>query len=229
MSLASFLSDSDDPALEDDLAFLLKDFGGVVPCAAKLLGFSLGSEGWVQHFLTLKILGWVYQGVLLAFVLFSQLALLNVILGLFVDSAMKNMVSGREERAKEHEDEQKTVMQDLMEVLWEADEDQSGRLSQEEWEHAVNKGKVLPFLESVGLRARDAKEVFHIFANQSDDGKVDVEGFVKTCYGLKGNATPYNILSVLFAINKMEKHVCRMLDRLDRDVVAIDTVKTVRH
>merc|ERR1712083_59085 len=106
------------------------------------------------------------------------------------------MMQDVDERAQEHVDEQHMIMDHVRQLITEIDADHSGELSAEEWEIAMDHGKLLPYLESIGLRASHAVDVFYMFLSQSESGCVDLETYLEACMGLKGNSTPFNILRV---------------------------------
>merc|ERR1711897_42954 len=87
-------------------------------------------------------------------------------------------------------------------------------ITPQEWEAAVQKGKLLPFLETVGIHTGDAKDVYKMLSKWSEDGRVQVQALVKTLFGLKGHATPYNVLNVIYSMNQMEKRLQKQLDTL---------------
>merc|ERR1719356_1754091 len=70
-------------------------FGSVETSMLSLFMAVTGGDDWSQHFKTLKPLTWEIQSVYIFFILFTNVALMNVITGLFVDSAIKQAMPDR--------------------------------------------------------------------------------------------------------------------------------------
>jgi hypothetical protein len=175
---------------------LFKMFGSVGDTMLTLMGTSTGGDGWPVLYAVLEPTGWANQAFLLFFVSFSQVAILNIILGIFVDNAMKAMEVSKEEAAFDHQDQEDEIRENIEELCHEANGHRGPLISRYEFMKAINSHPTMrAYLSSVGLKLGDVMEFFNTLSTTKDQGtiEVDIEKFVTGCMNMKGTASGYDI------------------------------------
>jgi hypothetical protein len=193
--------ESGEPVDPEEYEALMLWFGSVFTSMRSLYGTHSGGEGWQTLYSVLRPVGWIEQAFMLFFVFFSQIAILNIILGIFVDDAMKSMECSKEEATFEHEEAQMEIADNIRSLCHEANTAGSGRLSRQEFRAAVSKGQFRSYLDLVGLSAHNLPGFFNALSKESEDGLVDIETFVKSCMRLRGQASAYDMQVVLAQMN----------------------------
>jgi hypothetical protein len=178
-------------------------FGSVFAAMRALYGTSSGGEGWPTFYDLLEPTGTLNQAFVLFFVFFSQIAILNIILGIFVDDAMRCMESSKEEAIFEHAEQQREIAANIEALCLEADTSGCGKLSRDEWANAIRKGSMQSYLDIVGLRVCNVLEFFEIMAAQSPHGEVDIRHFVKGCMRARGDASRFDMQVVRNEVDAM--------------------------
>jgi hypothetical protein len=133
---------------------------------------------------------------------------LNIILGIFVDDAMKNMVLEKEERAEEHAAERKLIADELREICYELDANGDKMLSAAEWRRAVETRKLHTYLELAGFRASEVKEFLdHMLAGEEEAIHIDM--FVDLIMRFRGEATCWDMQMLLHAVEEVKASLPR--------------------
>merc|ERR1740121_986568 len=114
---------------------------------------STGGNDWSVYYEPLEPTGTINCGIFCFFIVFTQIALLNIILGIFVDDAMKNMMAEKDERALHHAEEQRQTARELRELCEELDTNGDNMLSMEEWRGAIRQDKFRNYLDMMDFRS----------------------------------------------------------------------------
>jgi hypothetical protein len=186
-----------------DVENLMFWFGDVFKAMRALYGTSSGGEGWQTFFDLLLPTSWVNSAFMLFFVFFSQIAILNIILGIFVDDAMKSMQSSKEEAIFEYADAEAEIADNIRQLCNEADASQTGTISKKEWVDAIRKGSMQAYLDLIGLRMHNVMEFFNALAAQHN-GQVDIDEFVKGCMRMKGSASAFDMQVLMAKVDELK-------------------------
>lgn len=103
----------------------------------------------------------------------------------------------RDDKAMEFMEQEWAYQIDLRNLLKEVDNDNNGRISQEEFEEAVGTGKMTNFLDMLGFKRENLLEHYKVVAGQSPDGLVDIDEFTHGCMQLKGNASSFDLKALV--------------------------------
>jgi hypothetical protein len=169
-------------------------FGSFGVSVVTLFIVTTGGDDWRVVYDEFESAGPLGSCIFIIFILFVQLSLLNVIMGIFVDSAMKVLspdsdVLGHELIRKDHEHAEK-----LARLCRDVDHDCSGKLTQEQFEEGLRKHHIPRMLRTLGLQKHHLVELFSSLAKASDDdGHVAIDTFVKDCMLLKGTSTNFDL------------------------------------
>jgi len=207
LRVASYLKDEGDSLDELFEEDLLNNYGGIGMTFHHLFEATTGGNDWSIYFFPLVETGYVNCGIFYFFVVFTQIAVLNIILGVFVDSAMKSMEGGYEERAQDFAEYQKQMQDDLTTMCKEIDGDDDGKLSMHEWQDAMKKDKFINHLAVMECRHFEVKEYLNMMCNDTIDGCIDIDVFVRACMRFKGAASCYDMQLVLHAVQDLTKQM----------------------
>lgn len=172
-------------------------FGSVWDSIGTLFSVTTGGADWQDTCDIVSMTGPFGRLVFILFILFVHLNLLNIIMGVFVHSAMKVLSADPVEAAHEHvrkEREQSWVLANLCKVV---DPDGSGKLTREQFENGMRRKGIPELLSMLGLKKHNIIEFFASLARASrdrgDDGQVDIPTFVNGCMMLKGAGTNFDL------------------------------------
>lgn len=192
---------------------LMENFGSVGETMVCLLMASTGGQDWSIYYNALEPTSFVYQLVFLIFIALMQFAVLNIVTGIFVDTAMTQMKPDPEEAAKEALKIRQKQEQDLLAVCRDADSNHNGHLNRQEFLKAIKAGKLTGFLDSLGFRKHDLIDFFLVLESSTPERKVDVNVFVDGCMELSGGATRFGVKAMLMEVEALRETLADL--RLD--------------
>jgi len=97
-----------------------------------LLSSVLGGHDWTEYTDALQVVDWIYKSLFTLFVLLTQLAVLNVITGIFVDSSMNAALNDKQTLIQEEMVRQGMHKIELEQLFMEADTALKGRVREEQ-------------------------------------------------------------------------------------------------
>jgi hypothetical protein len=169
-------------------------FGSVEKAILTLYMASTGGDDWSAAYHVIASTGVLGSLLYLFFIAFVQFALINIITGIFVESAMMTLSPDDMTLAQEHTRKEKDNAKKLVKLCQNVDHDQSGKLTQDQFEDGLRRKKIPMLLTLLGLQRHHVLEFFQTMAEAADDdGQVEITRFVEGCMGLKGAATNFDI------------------------------------
>jgi hypothetical protein len=203
--VASFFQDENPLEYDSRLIERLgQNFGNIGVTMLHLFMCSTGGNDWSVYYEPLEPTGTINCSIFCFFIAFTQIALLNIILGIFVDDAMKNMMAEKEERAQHHAEEQRQTARELRELCEELDMNGDNMLSMKEWRRAMEKDKFRNYLDMMDFRSSEVADFLDLICENAEDGKVDIETFVGSCMRFKGSASCFDMQIVLHAVDELK-------------------------
>mmetsp|Transcript_59987 Transcript_59987/g.140153 ORF Transcript_59987/g.140153 Transcript_59987/m.140153 type:complete len:608 (+) Transcript_59987:61-1884(+) len=178
-----------------------------------------GSLGSTVYTLMLSILGGVSWHIvcdllfqidilsailLLFYIMFTIFSVLNVITGVFVDSAIQTTNSQRDiqiERELELKDSFLRSLKDFFEAL---DTDGNGSIHLDEIKIMLQDPTLAAYFAVLGFDEVNAHQIFHLL-DDDESGEVSIQEFLDGCAKLKGQARSIDVHAIM--------HQCRALHR----------------
>jgi len=207
LRVATYLRNERDVVDEVVEERLLEFYGGVTTTFHHLFEATTGGNDWSIYYRPLVETGFINCGIFYFFVAFTQIAVLNIILGVFVDTAMKSMTGNREELMQEFADQQKQMESDLREMCICADADKDGKLSEAEWKAALKDNRMITYLETMGWRLSEMRDLIYLMGSGAEDHGVDIDTFVRSSMRFKGAASCFDMQVVLNAVKDVKREV----------------------
>jgi len=192
------LKDSDVPNPE----VTLEQFGSVQVAMLTLYKSITGGDDWHNFYSTLLGTGWLNAALFVFFIAFMQIAVLNILTGIFVEQALKCAQPDRDSVAKSLRRREMMEAEDLRVQCRQIDADRSGVITLEELAEYFEKGKIKHFLMTLDIDVRDV-EVFFDLLRTRDGEKMSVEDFVEECLKMKGGASSIDL-------HYLTKRVCEV-------------------
>lgn len=182
----------------DEDGELLHQFGSVQRCVVVLFKTLTGGDDWGRFHKDLLPVG-LASTVFIFYVCVSQLALINIVTGIFVDNALKLSEPEVEQKAADKYRQDKELARALMKHLLK--DDGNSRLSKAKFRDILGSGKLETFLRYLEIDPVWSKKnlpvIFDRVVEQSeeykrgdipDDAEVEIHSFVEMCMHMRGNA-----------------------------------------
>jgi len=198
------LQGNQDPVMVD---LLLSEFGRVERAILTLYKASTGGDDWNVFFQIVKQTGFLYSGLFIFFIAFSQIALLNILTAIFVQNAMKLARPDKEAQAYEKLTNDLSEFEELRHIMKMMDANQSGTLSADEFEHEIKAGKLGEKLAVLGLNVKDAASFFNLIASgqENHEKEITIESFINSCMAMRGHATCIDLQSLAQQVTGNQK------------------------
>jgi hypothetical protein len=190
-------------------------FGSVQRTMLTLWEGMSGGDPWVAY-QTLIPTGPETCTLFLFFVAFTQIALINILTGLFVENAMKLAEPDRQALYAERARARHQQIRELEKIVKDIDTSGSGRIGNEDFKRAMRdpRGKLRTYLGANGIHDRDAARFYRMLQSADFSKSVDIDHFVQGCMSLEGAAQSLDLQAVMVEL----KHLHRKVDELYRQV-----------
>ncbi|CAK9012373.1 Sodium channel protein 1 brain (Sodium channel protein I brain) [Durusdinium trenchii] len=177
-----------------DLVF--EFFGGVYLTLVSLFSAISGGNDWMFYGMMIRDgPGEIYFVVFLFYIFFCLVGLLNVVTGIFVDSAVCTRTE--DEVVESFTEEQTRLCGEMKRIFTDADMDGNGFITFEEFCIQLENPWVQAFLSGLDIDITDARIVFTLL-DVDGSGGLTVEEFVDGALKLKGPAKGIDMLSMMF-------------------------------
>lgn len=187
---------------EVDEALLLNMFGNMVLSQYTLYKCVSAGINWGEVSEPLERAHWSNAVVMSFFTFFTFFSVMNIITGLFVDTAMKCAQNDHDEIIhKQLRSEDSTYWQ-MVGLFNDADIDASGTLTQKELDVHLKHRGVRAHLSALGLDISKAQGLFHLLDFEKT-GEVEIEEFAMGCMRLMGTAQRVDIATLMYENKKM--------------------------
>jgi len=178
-----------------------------------------GGLSWEVCADALAEVGWSHVAIYVLFIIFTVLALLNIINGVFCASAMESAELNRDLAVQKHVGLHREYTQKVRELFKEIDKDDSGVITLYEFEQKMHDEDCVAFMATLDIEADVAWDLFKLIdADQS--GSIDIDEFVKSCLRLRGAAKSLDIARLEDKIVRFDK----VLAKIATDMTASKTL-----
>mmetsp|Transcript_11302 Transcript_11302/g.25983 ORF Transcript_11302/g.25983 Transcript_11302/m.25983 type:complete len:697 (+) Transcript_11302:182-2272(+) len=154
-----------------------------------------GGEDWGIMTDPLKSASIAYLWAFVLYVLFVVFGVLNVLTGVFLDSASEVLRQDRDWLTQDETIRQEKFMKNFHALFKELDLSHSGRLDWEDFMDAMEHVTTQAFFTANGLDVNDAHTLFALMAGK--DHTIDVSHFIKGCSRLRGSARSVHVMKLL--------------------------------
>jgi len=199
-----------------------KDFFGVVQTLYTLLQAVSGGNSWGDVARPFVTIGWVYGVMFTVFVIFVMFGLLNVLIGVFVQSTNHIAEIDREFVIQQEMERKDSMMNQMRDLFKEVDADKSGTVSWEELKNNIGDDSVKAYFSLLQIEVEEAEGLFHLL-DVDESGEVAIEEFIMGCMRLKGAAKSIDLATLLYENKRMHCMLNRFMNKLHETVCDLTT------
>jgi len=152
----------------DERKLVMENFVSLRSSFICLLESILGGTDWAKYALALSHLSWVYEYLFLFYIIFVNLGMLNVVTGIFVDSALRAAKSDRQIMIEAKMMERKVHDAHLNELFCEMDAEGTGFISVKQLKYYLRDDRVRALLNHSGIQYTNPQQIISVFAPETE-------------------------------------------------------------
>jgi len=226
---------SDESAIAINARGLKHDFGSIDHAVYTLFGAVTGGRNWQEVSDPLFEMNWASGVTFCFYIFFTNFAMLNIITGIFLETALNSCKMDHVEIIHEQLTSEDSSIKSLQKIFEAADEDESGAISADEFDKHLSDPVVRAHLASLGVNTGEAEGLFRLL-DLDESGVVSLEEFLYGCMRLKGEAKAVDVATLMYENKKMfgkwkglttyiEKQFKRRKNFEDQLVVALEALR----
>lgn len=206
-------------SLYDQDSELGSSFGSVEAGMLSLYKATTGGDDWSRFYKPLSETGAMNTWMYLFFVAFTQIALVNILTGIFVEKAMQLILDATDQDslALEHRKHELKQAEELMVLCMNLDKNHSGTFDFAEFTESLQDPKFRAYMEVMGL---DIKEVESFFGLVGGNGTTEIRiiDFVNCCMKLKGVASCLDVHTLFFETRALRRKHDKMYEEMSAKI-----------
>mmetsp|Transcript_101997 Transcript_101997/g.191860 ORF Transcript_101997/g.191860 Transcript_101997/m.191860 type:complete len:310 (+) Transcript_101997:2-931(+) len=207
-------------AFDDTRNEKLVEYFGFLGRATLSLYMSMSSgNDWVVYYEALGLLPDQYRFFFLTFISVAIFGVVNIVTGVFVESAMANSTKDREVMIHEELESKKSYQEAMRQFFEEADEDGTGTMGFDEFKKKLDDDIVIAYLNAHQLDVSDASELFTLL-DFDQSGEIEIEEFLDGCYKLQGQSRALDMKITQMEVKWLREAVAHITELLTSSLAA---------
>mmetsp|Transcript_14117 Transcript_14117/g.33529 ORF Transcript_14117/g.33529 Transcript_14117/m.33529 type:complete len:671 (+) Transcript_14117:63-2075(+) len=196
-------------------------FGSIYESFVTLFSTIFGGNDWMLYGTVLRSLGSgeLYFCLYLFYIGFCLVGLLNVVTGIFVDSAVTTRTE--DEVVDSYREDLQRTSDEVKRIFHSADISSNGKLTLEAFSNCLKQNAwVAAYFAGLDIGADDAGTIFTLM-DTNNSGDITVEEFVQGTMKLKGHAKSVDIFAIMFDLTRLGLQVqklCSLVEDQFRDI-----------
>ncbi|CAL1137202.1 unnamed protein product [Cladocopium goreaui] len=192
---------------------LLKYFGSLDVSILTLYMSMTGGQNWGVFYEALKTVpgGEVSCILFILYVTFALFAVVNIVTGVFVDTALQSSKDDREVAVQDEVEHKKSYLNHLRELFEAIDVSAEGMISRDTLQHAFKHETIVAYFNSLKIDAPDAKTLFDLL-DYDQSGEIDLEEFLHGCYSLHGDASHLEAKILQMEVRFVKEMLMQLMD-----------------
>lgn len=172
-------------------------FGNLYLTMVTLFASITGGDDWMNAARHLRLLdaGEFYFAVYCCFIFFSLIGLLNVVNGIFVDSAVCTRTE--DEVVQHFRDDEHRTSQEIRRIFQQSDKDGNGSITLEELQNQIKHPWVKAYFAGLDIDPREASIIFSLL-DTDGSGELTMDEFITGILKMKGSAKGVDVLAIMF-------------------------------
>jgi len=166
-----------------------------------------GGVSWGEAAEPLLEISYLLFAIFLMYIFFTLFSVLNIVTGVFVDSAIQAAQQDRHVLVENKRNIKKKTTEHLLSILEEIDVDRTGVLDRQELEQAMGHDHVKSYFAALEIDTSDISQLVDLLDNDSD-GTIDISEFVEGLLRLKGEAKSFDVHMMMMQ-NRQVLQVCK--------------------
>jgi len=169
---------------------------------------------WDNALRSLEDAGLFWVFLFLVYISFTVLAVLNVVTGVFCQSAMEGAQKDADMLIQEHLQNKSRLMERVRKLFDVIDSHGKGHITIKDFERNLDSPSMKAYFESLDLDPEDAWTLFKLLDNQ-ETYAIDCEDFVMGCMRLKGGAKAIDLAKVMYDHKLLRNKLTAFMGRMD--------------
>jgi len=194
-------------------AELLEFYGGVPAACICLFMIVSGGLDWKDAMVPMKKLNSAYEYFFAFYVFFMLIGVLNVVMASFVAAAGETAARDRDFIVQAEMAQISCNVDKVRTFFSEADVDQSGKLSFDEFKLALMDKNVRAYFHALGIDVSQADSVF-LLLDEDNSGMLPLDEFLAGCMRLRGHAKSLDVNLLLHENKVLSKRVKELKDAI---------------
>jgi len=174
-----------------------------------------GGVDWQDVFFPLSQLGTFYGITFFVYIFFVTFGVLNVVTSMFVDSAFQVSQRDRETVVQSQLSRDLEYRKNIKEFFFQADTDNSGGLSWEEFNAYLSDPKIKAYFTTLELDVSQAKALFKLM-DVDGTNSVGMNEFLDGCMRLRGAAKSIDVNMLLYENEQMISKWTAFMEKTDQ-------------
>jgi len=215
---------------EDELATarnMKANFGDLYETMVSLLCSVTGGNDWFMYAELLRECQpkELYLMIFMFYIVFTVVGLLNVVTGIFVDSAVCTRTE--DEVIETWKSEQKNTCETLRTIFKDGDADCSGAMSLTEFQAHLNNPWVRAYFSGLEIDPSDAVSIFTLIAREGHD-EVKIDEFIAGMMKLKGHAKSVDVLTLMYDQARQTAQLNKFMNYVEEQLIKIQAAPSQR-
>lgn len=172
-----------------------------------------GGLSWGEALNPLRAVGITAFGAVILYIVIAEFAVMNVILGVFCNTAIESAGADREIAIMKQMKKQEGQMKTLKEIFNEIDLDCSSEINLQELKEALKSSKLRSFMTSIGISTDDVWTLF-MTVDTDGSGEISLDEFVHGCMQLQGPAKGLQVARMSYENTVMRGEIKKIRDEV---------------
>jgi len=198
-----------DPEAGAHIEQLFRLYGSVPRTMMTLFMPVCGGMDWHSASRPVAHLNAYFTIIWVAYVTFMFIGLLNVLVGVFVDGAMKAIQSDGDQMLRDELETIEATISRITQIFMASDTNCSGYLDLREFEAMLNNPQLVAQLKMIQLDTSQALTIFRL-CDRDRSGTVSHDEFIGGCLRLRGSARSTDMLTLLYQSEKNNRQLGRI-------------------
>jgi hypothetical protein len=181
---------------------MIEHFGTIDKSILTLYMAMTGGDDWAVFYNSLASMPPLYRCFFLLFIFFVMFAIVNIVTGVFVESALQSNLKDRDIIAHEELQAKKIWLESMQEIFEDMDHDDQGTISLCEFEKKLADDRVIAYFNALKLDVSDARVLFQLL-DADDSGEITIDEFMVGVYKLHGESRALDIKIMTFEVGKL--------------------------
>mmetsp|Transcript_22116 Transcript_22116/g.63368 ORF Transcript_22116/g.63368 Transcript_22116/m.63368 type:complete len:556 (+) Transcript_22116:47-1714(+) len=184
-------------------------FGSLLSTMYTLLKCMTGGRNWGEAADIISQAGGFFSGIIVAYMILNMFSILNIVTGVFVDSAIEHAKRDRSLIVQKKRNKREALAKNLIALLLEMDSTGSGQVNEADFLASMRRRDVKDYLEAMSIDIDDAEKTFRAL-DRDIDGTVDIFEFVHGMERMQATAKSIELESVAMRMHHVEHLLLRL-------------------
>lgn len=203
--------------LHPDCPPLKERFGTLRRSVLSLYMAMAGGVDWDAIYSIMGPMDEVYKILFLIYLFFTMFGVLNIVTGIFVESAKEARENDRDMLVRAQLRYQDKYIKDMIRLFQEIDVSGSGTISRQEFQWHLTDERALAYFEALKLDISDVATLFDLL-DTSKSGGISVEEFLSGCQRLRGESRALDLAVMRTEILSWMGHFSKYLDKMEKQL-----------